>query len=229
MIKYLPITGLLTLLVLTLAACVKNDAPVPVAQTVSINVINASEEVLNFYTNGTRQNSSIGLFPLSANGYTNIPYGGLLTFKKVFNNQTFENADVLFSVPVDVDTTGANNRQYSLFTAGLTSSSAFYTRDTIVTDSKNAKLRFVVASPQVTNLDVFMNDTLRFSTKAYKSASTFNAVGNGVKRLQIRAANSSTVLYSTSVTLAVGRCYTLFTQGNTGANPTFKAGLIVNQ
>jgi hypothetical protein len=227
MMKYLPVTSLFAILLMALAACVKNDPPIPDATTVNINVVNGSEDVLNYYLNGTRQNSTTGIFPLGASGYTAIPYGGLLTFKRVFNNQTFENADALFSVPVNVDTTDADN-SYSLFVAGLTAENAFFVRDTLTGDSKNARLRFVVASPQVTKLQVYLNDTLRFATTTFKSNSGFNLVGNGVKRLEIKDANTGAVLYSTSFSLMVSRVYTLFTQGNT-ANSTFKAGLISNQ
>ena len=226
MTKNLFVTALFAVLLLFMAACIKNDAPVPEATTVNVNVVNASDEVLNFYLNGTRQNSTIGIFPLGASGYAGIPYGGLLTFKRVFNNQSFENAEALFSVPVNVDTTGTQTR-YSLFAAGLTSSNAFFVRDTISSDSKNAKLRFIVASTQVTKLKVYLNDTLRFATTEFKSSSGFNLVGNGLKRLEIKDGNTDARLYNTSFTLTAGTSYTLFTQGNT-ANSTFKAGLIVN-
>lgn len=225
--KNLRVTGLLAAYMLLMAACVKNDPPVATQPAVSINVINATEDVLNFYLNGTRQNSTTGISPLGANGTVSIPYGSVLTFKKQFDRFSYENADVLFTVPVNVDTVGTS-KQYTLFAAGQTSNDAFFLRDTLVSDSKNAKLRFVVASPEVTKLKVSLNDTVRFTTTIFKQASIFTPVGNGAKTLIIRDADTNEVLFTTRIALAVNNNYTLFTQGKRGVNPTFRAGLIIN-
>ncbi|MFD1257465.1 DUF4397 domain-containing protein [Mucilaginibacter terrae] len=230
MIKNLRVNALLTLLLFTMAACVKNDpAPTIVGLEVNVNVINASDDILNFYLNGTRQNSTTGIFPLAASGYTDVPYASQLAFRRLFNNQTFDNSEILFTVPVTVDTTGTDNRRYSLFTAGPTANTAFILRDTIVSDTGNAKLRFVVASPETTKLKVTLNDTLYFTTTAFKSASVFKPVGGtGVKAVEIRDADTNTLLYSTRLTLNVGNNYTLFSQGRV-TDRTFKAGLTTNQ
>ena len=216
----------LAALMLALASCVKNDPAVIVNDPVNVNVINASEEVLNFYLNGTRQNSVTGIFPLGANGYTQIPEGNqLLAFRKQFNTTQFTNADTLFTLPVRLDSVGSTV-SYSIFIAGTTRSTAFTILDTLVGDAKNAKLRFVAASPAVTGLRVFLNDTLRFTSSAFKSVSTFNPVGNGQKVIEIRPANSNDVLYTSTVTLNANLNYTLFSAGS-GAN--FRAGLVLNQ
>jgi len=229
MIKNLRIITLLTTLLFALASCAKNDPVVTVGIQVDVNVINASDDVLNYYLNGTRQNSTTGIFPLASSGYAKVPYGSQLAFRRLFNNQTFDNSEILFTVPVTADTTGAANRRYSLFTAGPTSALAFITRDTIVSDSKNAKLRLVIASPEVTKLKVFLNDTLRFTTAAFKSTSVFIPVGaTGVKAIEIRDAATNGFLFGTRLNLTAGNSYTLFTQGRV-ADKSFKAGLINNQ
>lgn len=227
MIRNLPVTALMAIMLFVMSACVKNDPPIATQPTVNINVVNATEDVLNFYLNGTRQNSTIGISPLGANGVVPIPYGSVLTFKKQFDRFTYENADVLFTVPVNVDTAGTN-RRYTLFAAGQTSADVFFVRDTLVSDAKNAKLRFVVASPEVTKLKVSMNDTLRFTTTIFKQKSIFTTVGNGAKNLVIRDADTNEILFTTKLILTVNNNYTLFTQGKRGANPTFRAGLITN-
>jgi hypothetical protein len=229
MIKNLRVTALLAPLLFAMAACVKNDpAPATTGLKVNVNVINASDDILNFYLNGTRQNSTTGIFPLANSGYTEVPYASQLAFRRLFNNQTFDNSEILFTVPVTVDTTGVANRRYSLFAAGLSNTTAFILRDTIVSDTKNAKLRFVVASPDVTKLKVTLNDTLRFTTTAFKSASVFIPVGNGIKVIEIRDATANTLLYTTRLPLTAGTNYTLFSQGRV-TDKTFKAGLITNQ
>lgn len=222
------ITYIISLVALTLAlaSCVKNDPAVVENDPVNVNVINASDQVINFYLNGTRQNSVTGIFPLGANGYTQIPEGNqLLAFRKQFDKYQFKDADTLFTLPLRLDSVGPTVR-YSIFTAGTTRSTAFHILDTLQSDAKNAKLRFVVASPAVTGLRVFLNDTLRFTSSAFKSVSTFNAVGNGQKVIKIRPAIGDNVLYTSTVTLNAGISYTLFSAGS-GTN--FRAGLVLNQ
>lgn len=216
----------LAAIIVTLASCVKNDPAVVTGGAVSVNVINASEEVLNFYLNGTRQNSVTGIFPLGANGYTPIPRGNqLLAFRKQFNTASFKDADTLFTLPVKLDSVGSTVR-YSIFTAGTTRSNAFTILDTLESDSKNARLRFVTASPQATAFRVFMNDTLRYTSSKFKAVSTFSPVGNGQKVIKIRPATGDNVLYTSTITLNAGLSYTLFSAGS-GAN--FRAGLVLNQ
>jgi len=216
----------LAALIFALASCVKNDPAVVVNDPVNVNVINGSDQVLNFYLNGTRQNSVTGIFPLGANGYTQIPEGNqLLTFRKQFNTTKFTDADTLFTLPVRLDSVGPTVR-YSIFTAGTTRNRSFIILDTLQSDAKNAKLRFVVASPDVTGLRVYLNDTLRFTSSVFKSVSTFNPMGNGQKIIKIRPAIGDNVLYTSTVTLNAGISYTLFSAGS-GTN--FRAGLVLNQ
>ena len=220
----------LAAVMLALASCVKNDPDVAKPSNVSVNVVNASEEVLNFYLNGTRQNSITGIFPLGANGYTAIPRGNqLLAFRKQFNRTQFTDADILFTLPVKLDSVASNVR-YSIFAGGITSNDAFMVLDTLDSDSKNAKLRFVVASPQFAALRVYLNDTLRFTSSAFKQASTFKLVGNGQKVIKIRSTTSDEVLYTSTIPMQQGLIYTLFSAqlvANNKAN--LRAGLVINQ
>lgn len=227
MLKNLHLICLLAILAMGIAACVKNDAPVPTPRTVNVNVINAvTDTVINFYINGTRQNSVTGIYPLGSNGYTPLAIGQTtIAFRRLFDNQNFNYADTLFTLPVKLDSMASEIR-YSLFVSGLTRSTAFLVKDTLTSDSKNAMLRFIVASPSVKGLRVYLNDTLRFTTSTFKATSKFIAVGNGRKELKVRALNTDDVLYTTSFTLNEGRIYTLFSQGRSNA---FRVGLNINQ
>jgi hypothetical protein len=213
-------------LLLAMVSCVKNDPAVATAPPVSVNIINASEEVLNFYLNGTRQNNITGLFPLGANGYTSIPSGNqLLAFRRQFNTTNFNNADTLFTLPLRLDMVPSTIR-YSVFLTGTSRSTAFTILDTLQNDDKNARLRFVAASAEVTGLRVFLNDTLRFTSSAFKAKSSFIPVGNGSKVIKICPATSNNVLYTSTVTLNINSNYTLFSAGR---DTSFRAGLLLNQ
>jgi len=213
-------------LLCALVSCVKNDPAVATAPSVSVNIVNASEEVLNFYLNGTRQNNITGLFPLGANGYTPIPRGNqLLAFRRQFNTSKFTDADTLFTLPVRLDSVGLTVR-YSIFLAGISRSTAFTILDTLQNDDKNARLRFVEASAAVTGLRVFLNDTLRFTTTTFKSASTFKPVGNGQKIIKIYPADSDKLLYNGIISLDANNNYTLF---SAGSSANFRAGFFRNQ
>lgn len=221
--KFFTNTISFAVLILGLISCVKNDPAVVVNPSVSVNVINASEEVVNFYLNGTRQNNITGIFPLGASGYASIPRGNqLLAFRKQFNTTRFTDADTLFTLPLRLDSVGPGVR-YSVFLAGTSRATAFTLLDTLQTDDNNARLRFVSASASVAGLRVFLNDTLRFTSSKFKEVSTFKPVGNGQKIIKICPATSNDVLYTSTVTLNVGSNNTLFSAGS-GAN--FRAGLL---
>jgi len=226
MIKKVFFTGLCAASLYLLTACVKND-PAPVKNTtVNVDVVNATDEVLNFYVDGTRQSILTGINPLTNNGYTLISYGArTFTFKKVFKTDTFGNIDTLFSLPVKLDS-GSTNDRYSIFVGGLIRSQAFMVKDAIAADSKNAKVRFVTASPDMPAFRVYFNDTLVYTSSAFKSVQDFTKATASIKRVVIRPANANNILYTTSITVSSGRSYTLFTQG---ANSSFRAGLITNQ
>lgn len=207
--------------------CVKNDPNVAVPLTVNLKIINASDTVINYYLNGTRQNTGIGIYPLGATSYTAFPIGNqLLTFRQPFDTQNFTNADTLFTLPVKLDTAGRRN--YSLFISGISRASAFVLADTLDTSADSAKVRFVEAAPNDVALRVELNDTVQFRTTAYKQYTTFKKIRPGLKVLKIYAGSTNTMLYTTSFTLSAGSLSTLFAQGSS-RNSSFKAGLVINQ
>jgi hypothetical protein len=226
MIKKIFFTGLCAAGLYLLAACVKNDPPPVKNTTVNVDVVNATDNILNFYVDGTRQSILTGINPLASNGYTAIPYGShTFTFKKLFNRDNFDNIDTLFSLPIKLDS-GSTSDRYSIFVGGLIRSQAFMLKDNIAADSKNAKVRFVTASPDMPAYRVYFNDTLVYTSSAFKGVQDYTTATASIKKVNIRPVNANTILYTTNITVSAGRSYTLFTQGS---NSTFRAGLITNQ
>lgn len=214
------------------AACTKGDETLPAEPApAQLNVINTTNQTINFYLNGTRQND-FGIVAGNLTGYQSVPSGlQLYAFKNSFDRRNFENADTLFTIPLQLDSVG--NRKYSLFVTGNTRSAAIFTADTLVADtsSKNAKLRFVHAAATLPALRVVVNDTVRYNNAAYRSVSNFATIGVGIKNISIYPANSSSPLLSTRQTIAPGRIYTLFIRGAVGGTgeAALTARLMVNQ
>lgn len=226
MTKKVFFTGLCAAGLYLLAACVKND-PAPVKNAnVSVDVVNATDNILNFYVDGTRQSIITGVNPLASNGYTPIPYGThTFSFKNQFDKNNFSNADTLFTLPVKLDS-GSTNDRYSIFVGGFIRSQAFMVKDNITADSKNAKVRFVTASPNMPAFRIYFNDTLVYTSSAFKAVQAYTTVTPSIKKVNIRPVSTNNILYTTNITVSAGRSYTLFTQG---ANATFRAGLVTNQ
>ncbi|WP_295767467.1 DUF4397 domain-containing protein [uncultured Mucilaginibacter sp.] len=229
MYKKANLTVLIATVLLAFCSCVKNDPPVANPGTVNLNVINAITDtsiVINYYINGARQNSVTGIYPLANSGYSAVNRGEtVIAFRRLFDNQNYNYADTLFTLPVKLDS-AASNVSYSLFLSGLNRNSAFLIKDTLASDAKNALLRFVPATQEMPQVRVYLNDTLRFTSSSFKAVSAFIPVGNGKKTIRISPLNTNEVLYTSNITLNAGTIYTLFSQGRRNS---FRAGLIVNQ
>src|SRR5665213_1876561 len=109
-----------------LLSCKNNDNVFPKVSYTGITVVNASADTLNFYLNGTRQNSASSLFPAGNSGLKIVPSG--------LQNYQFKKAgrpDVLLSVPLNLTTNTFN----SVYVTGETAASIFKTVDTIPPDT----------------------------------------------------------------------------------------------
>ncbi|WP_342646915.1 DUF4397 domain-containing protein [Mucilaginibacter sp. CSA2-8R] len=232
MIKKVFFTGLCAASLYLLAACVKNDPPPANNPNVSVDVVNASSSIINFYIDGARQSIITGINPLASNGYVQTASGArTFTFKQLFNTDSFKNADTLFSLPVPLDyrkDTLSTTYRYSVFLSGLARNTAFVLRDTLQADSKNAKVRFVTSSPSMPAFRVFFNDTLVYNSSTFKSVKGFRPFSASIKRVDIKPVNGNNILYTTNITVLAGRSYTLFTQDES-TSTKFRAGLITNQ
>jgi hypothetical protein len=207
-----------------LVSCKNNDNVFPKTVTTGLNIINASSDALNFYINGTRQNN----FTLTSGGqsfYLPVPAGAQnYQFKK--NGSV----DVLFSVPLTLKDS-VNN---SLYITEETTASSFNTVDLLDTTGINskpkAKIRFVNASPDAGDLNVTVGNNVSFSAITFKQAAAFTLIDTGLMAMKVKRVGSDVVSIDTSMTLAAGHMYTLFSKGLlTGkGNARFNVALALN-
>jgi hypothetical protein len=207
-------------------SCKNNDEVFPSVLPSYLNVVNASADTLNFYLNGTRQNNTSDLYPVSESLYETIPAGSEnIQFKK---SGTF---NVLFSVPLKL----IDSTNYSLYVTGTSASGAFSSIDTLDTvsfyTSLYTRIRFVNASPNTGNLDVYVGDTVNFKSRSYKTSSVFELTGAGNKLVTIYPAGSTTnPLVDTLITFEPAYIYTLYSKGqvNGKGGLAFDVGVAIN-
>ncbi len=213
-----------------LTSCKNNNDVLPTAHYSYLNVINATPDTLNFYANGTRINNNSNLFPSGASGYYTVTTLGLSSPEN-YQFKRPATTSVLLNVPLSLD----SNYFYSLFVGGLATNQTFSTKDAVYTFSAGnqdtSAVRFVNASPNAGNLDVYINDTLRFSNCAFKSISNFAPAIAGLKTITVCKSGSTTPVFSGQFTLSVSTQYTFFSQGVIGGAGTsaFSLGSMVNQ
>jgi len=207
-----------------LLSCKNNDNVFPKVSYTGITVVNASADTLNFYLNGTRQNSASSLFPAGNSGLKIVPSG--------LQNYQFKKAgrpDVLLSVPLNLTTNTFN----SVYVTGETAASIFKTVDTIPPDTVPliTSVRFVHAAPDAGNLDVFVGDTVNFKARAFKSTSVFSFTGSGKKEVRIYLSGSAIPIIDTPIIFQANAAYTLFAKGllNGKGNSAFNIGILINQ
>jgi hypothetical protein len=212
------------------ASCKKNgDAPVAVTKT-SIDLINTSNNTINFFVNGTRINNTSPYYPGGTLGYYFVAAGtqnysakvdgtGVTLFDKSFN----------FSA----------DSVYSLYVSGTTANDIFKSTDVLVADTGTnaatfAKVRFVSASSNGGNLSAVLTDTLKktvsFNDNPYKNSTGFLRVHGGPNTVNIYRAAYPDAPLKVTVTLTAGRIYTLYGYGTTATtnNSGLSAGLTIN-
>ncbi|OCX54610.1 hypothetical protein BEL04_10285 [Mucilaginibacter sp. PPCGB 2223] len=197
-----------------------NDAPA-VTTTSSINVVNlvVNSSSINYYANGTRQNSYKLAYGL-ASGYLTVASGEQIAGVK----------DTLYNTIYSADITLTKSTKYTLLTAGQASQavSGILLTDTIATGSK-ARARFVNASVNAPAVDVYFNNTV-VSNTGYKGISKVAVVDTGAVTVKINQAGTNTVILTKTFTLSSSGVYTFYGYGlynGTGTN-AFTLGEIVN-
>lgn len=135
-----------------------------------------------------------------------------------------------------VDTAGSSTARYSTnlsFTPGVTSSvfvidSVNSLQTVVVADSVNipsddsAVARFFDFSPNAPALDFVVNGNVMFTNRTFNdevsnpSLNQFMYLAPGNYTIQLRAAGTSTVLYSTMITVTGGKVYTFYAKGYMG-------------
>ena len=212
--------------VAVISSCKKNDDK-PVEQlSTSVNFVNASNNTINFYLNGTRITNSSSYFPGGTLGYTQVT-AGMQNYQVKIAGSTVP----LFTKPFSFDTA----KVYTLYVAGQTADDAFFTTDTLVADTGDfAKLRFVNASPSAGKLMLAFTgttDVIKFDTVSYKRTTKFISVKSGDIPIIIYRQGFPDQPLRDTVTLAANRVYTIFGYGTVGAggNQGLADGLIVNK
>ena len=217
--KLLVFTAFIGMIITT--SCKKgNDAPIT-TETTLINFLNAGADTLNLYVNGSRLNTLSSLYSLGSTGYLNTPLG-----KQNYQVKKNRNPNVLVSLSLPLE---ADNI-YSLFVTDGTPENTFTSLDDLSPVADTTGVRFVNTSPKAGDMDVFMNDTLKFKTATFKSASVFLPVSAGIKHIVIYKAGTKEVLSDETRTLQLQRAYTLFTKAAlTTGSATSNTGLIINR
>jgi hypothetical protein len=207
--------------VIGITSCKKgNDAPIT-TETTLINFLNAGTDTLNFYVNGSRLNTLSSLYSLGSTGYIFTPLGEQ-------NYQVKKNGrpDVLFNLKLPLEAA----KVYSFYVTDGTLENTFTTDDQLETVPDTTTLRFVHTSPKAGNVDIVVNDTMKFAGRAFKTATEFMPFSAGDKHIVIYKAGTHEVLSDETRTLQVRRSYTLFTKaGLTTGGATSNTALIINR
>ncbi|HAL83491.1 MAG TPA: hypothetical protein DCO83_15675 [Mucilaginibacter sp.] len=217
---------LFTALLIGLYSCKNNDEVFPNVKYTYITVINAGADTLNFYLNGTRQNNASSIFPAGALELQIVPAGlQNYAFKKTGQSV------VLFGLPLNLTFNTLN----SVYITGESANSVFKTVDTIpqlnTAQTDTLAVRFVNAAPDAGNLNVFVGDTVKFNSAAFKSSSVFYLTGRGKKKVTVYLAGAAIPIIDTAIIFQPAVSYTLFAKGllNGKGNAAFGLGLLINQ
>ncbi|MEO8886005.1 MAG: DUF4397 domain-containing protein [Mucilaginibacter sp.] len=206
-----------------LSSCKNSGDIAPVYKTASLNLVNADNNALNVYQNGTRIYNPSPLSPGGTSGYVAVKYGTQQYQLKIASP---DKPDYLFTgYTLTLDTL----KNYSLFIAGETPDKLFLVEDVKPAATTQAAIRFVNTLPGTVNLDVTIG-SLSFTNSAFKSYSAFTFINAGINAIKIYQSGSATPLVSDVLTLTAGTTYTVFTTGTINGTGTNKltAKLILN-
>ena len=207
------------------ASCKKNgDAPATTSTT-SVNLINASNNNINFYLNGTRINNTTTYYPGGTLGYVDI-LAGTQNYSVKINGNSVPSFSKPFSFSAD--------SVYSLYVAGAAESDIFKTTDILVADTGGkAKLRFVNASPDAGTLDLKFEGTLnqtKFTGIGYKTTTNYVLVDADTVYLAVYQSSAPTIaVRRDTVILTGGSIYTYFGYGSIKSATSLGTGLITNK
>lgn len=205
-----------------LASCKNNDDVFPNAPLNGrFKIVNASSNNINYFLNGTRQNNTGPLGPGGSSFYLATQLG-LQNFSFKLDGSPV----VLFNWPE----TMKDSINYTLYITGTNADQAFRTTDVLVPDTVKAKLGFVNAAPDAGDLDIAINDTLRFITSVYKTPKAFLSVPAGSNDIKVYKAGTTTLLKDTTLNTDPNHVYTLYSFGKPGAagSSRFSVGLTQN-
>ncbi|OKS85023.1 DUF4397 domain-containing protein [Mucilaginibacter polytrichastri] len=244
--KFRPII-ILFIAIAGLYACNKaSDDPVDTTATTLLNVINTTSDTLNYYLNGTRQNSQSSIYTGGATGYLSAQ-SGLQNYQFRKNGQN----TVLFSLPLTLDTihtayvvrdttknatTGATTintttiKGYSLYVNGESTDKTFLKLDTVKVNSDSATVRFVHTANGVAALDMHVGDA-SFTNQSYGNTSKFKTQLAGANKvITVNLTGSSVINITQKLTLLGGTAYTFYVKGVPGGvgKSALTVGVFIN-
>ena len=203
---------LICMIALAAWSCNKNgdDKPV-VLPTAHLNVINAVTDIraIDVYLNGTRQNNNSAIYLFNASGYLTVTKG---------EQQYQFKSDTDRTVLADIKLNTAAKDSSTVVMAGQQSKNtltAIFLNDNFIADPilKNAKVRFVQASPGTAAYDVAVGDTLSFTNQVFKGTTDFKSVGAGKKVVKVKLAGTATEVFNGTLILNTGSYYTMYLSG----------------
>jgi hypothetical protein len=224
--KYCFPVFLFTVTVAAIACKQGDDAAVPVGDKSLLNVINAvtDTKAINFYLNGTRQNTKSAIYLFNSSGYTSVPTG-----EEQYQFKSDSPRTEIMNIKLSL---ARKDSSYTVVVAGQISSNnlaTIFVNDYFPTDTtRQSKVRFIQASPGNTQYDVFVGDTLSFKNQDFKSVTPFMNVGPGVKTVRITRTGSTVPLVEGTVTLQANTYYTLFTEGLLNGSGDNALGAVIN-
>jgi hypothetical protein len=210
------------------ASCKKsNDAPASASTvTALVDVVNVSNANVNFYINGTRFNNTSTFYPGGTLGYVTVPAGTKNYSFKVDGAST-----PFYNKPFQADSA----TDHTIYIASQNSDDVFSTLDTLVLDTASAikatyaRVRFVNASASAGNMSFVLRgpkiDTPWRPDVAYKAATDFTRIKQGVHYIGIYRAAYPTLPKIDTVTLTAGKIYTFYGYGT--ALPAGNGGILV--
>lgn len=203
-----------------------DDTAVPAGDKSLLNVINAvtDTKAIDFYLNGTRQNTKSAIYLFNSSGYTNVPTGDERYQFKSDSPRTVISSIMLSPAKKDSSYTVVVTGQISNNNLATIFVNDYFPTDTL----QQSKVRFIQASPGDTRYDVFVGDTLSFKNQDFKSVTPFMNVGPGVKTVIITRAGSNVPLVQGTVTLQANTYYTLFTEGLLTGSGDNALGAVIN-
>ncbi len=201
----LPSIIILFFVIAGIYSCKKGyDIPETVGLPSYLNTINSTQDTLNYFLNGTRQNNTSTIFPLGSTNYLNVTSGQ--------NNYEFRKNGspvVLFGKVLSLkDTT-----YQTLFVCGETADKAFISQDTLKPSLTGAKIRFVNTAAGSGPLTATLNDTAIARSFPFQKLGSYYNTSAGTKTLKIYVSGSTTPGVTQTFALTTGVSYTMYVKG----------------
>ncbi|QQL50021.1 DUF4397 domain-containing protein [Mucilaginibacter ginkgonis] len=183
-----------------------------------LNVINSTQDTINIFLNGTRQNNTTTIFPLGNTNYLNVASGT--------NNFDFRRNGspvMLFSKTLALkDTT-----YQTVFVCGESADKAFITRDTLKSSTIGARVRFVNTADGAGSLDLSINDVFTARGFAFQKLGGYADVAAGTTSLKVYYTGTTIPAATKTVALTTGSLYTVYVKATSVATgkPIITIGL----